>query len=115
MTLVVLLALPTSADATSLKDFWSTRPPDDPHFESKKSSLALEECLAFEISEKIGVPTIIHGEREAIITGMSGGIANQPMGGVRIIDKGAEREVLVGAIHTGGWRDKLSALMQRCI
>src|SRR6476469_9453788 len=105
-----LLAFSSGADATSLKDFWSTRPADDPHYQSVKSSLALEECLALEISEKIAVPNVIHGEHETIVTGMSGGIAMQPMGGARIVDRGTSREVFVGALHTGGLRDKLSAL-----
>jgi hypothetical protein len=113
--LAVFLTLASVADATSLKDFWSTRPADDPHFQSSKSSLALEECIALALSEKIGVPNIIHGERETIITGMSGGIADQPMGGARIVDSGVSREVFVGAVHTGGLRDKLSALVRRCI
>jgi hypothetical protein len=113
--LAALLILSSATGATSLKDFWSTRPADDPHFQSAKSSLALEECFALEISEKMGVPNIIHGEHETIITGMSGGIADQPLGGVRIVDNGASREVRVGAVHAGGLRDKLSVLVQRCI
>jgi len=46
---------------------------------------------------------------------MAAGIAEQPVGGARIIDHGTSREVFVGALHIGGWRDKVSALVQRCI
>lgn len=112
--LVVSLGFGSSATA-SVKDFWSTRPADDPHFQSAKSSLALEECIALEISEKVAVPNIIHGEHETLITGVSGGIAEIPIAGARIVDHGTSREIFVGAVHSGGWRDKISALVQRCI
>jgi hypothetical protein len=116
ISLVAFLISSSAADATSLKDFWSTRPPDDPHFESKKSSLALEECIALELSEKLGVPNVIHGERETLVTAMiQGPFSQAPQGGARIVDRGASREVFVGALHTGGMRDKLSALVQSCI
>lgn len=111
-----LMASATVASATSLKDFWSTRPADDPHFESKKSSLALEECIALELSEKLGVPSIIHGDRETLVTAMAQGPFSQaPLGGARIVDHEASREVFVGALHTGGMREKLSSLVQSCI
>jgi hypothetical protein len=113
--LATLLSLGSSTDATSLKDFWSSRAPDDPHFQSAKSSLALELCIALEVSEKVGVPNIIHGDGETIITGMISGISAQPVAGARIVDHGATREVFVGALHTGGFRDKVSVLVQRCI
>jgi hypothetical protein len=113
--LATLLSLGRGADATSLKDFWSSRAPDDPRFESAKSSLALEECIALEVSEKVGVPNIIHGKDVTLITGLTGGPVQQPIGGVRIVDKTASRELFVGALHSGGWRDKVSALVQRCI
>ena len=112
----MLCVLSGPAASTSLKDFWSTRPPDDPHFESKKSSLALEECIALELSEQLGFPSIIHGERETLVTAMAQGPFSQaPVGGARIVEHDASREVFVGALHTGGLRDKLSALVQRCI
>lgn len=113
--LAVLLTMGSIADATSLKDFWSTRAPDDPHFQSTKSSLALEECIALEVSEKVGTPNIIHGDGETLVTGMVTGLSEQPIGGARITDQGAFRVVFVGAVHNGGWRDKVSALVQRCI
>jgi hypothetical protein len=113
--LSVVLASASVADATSLKDFWSTRAPDDPKFKSAKSILALEECIALEVSEKVGVPNIIHGDRETLITGLTPGLVSQPVGGVRIIDFGTSRQVFVGALHTGGWRDKVSAIVQHCI
>jgi hypothetical protein len=112
---LALLALDSGANATSLKDFWSSRAPDDPRFQSAKSSLALEKCIALEVSEKVGLPNIIHGEGETIITGMTPGAFGQPVGGARIVDHGTSREVFVGALHTGGWRNKVSALVQRCI
>jgi hypothetical protein len=113
--LAALLAFSSSVDATSLKDFWSSRAPDDPHFQSTKSSLALEECIALELSEKVGVPNIIHGDGETLITGLTPGLVAQPVGGARIVQHGASRDVFVGALHTGGWRNRVSALVQRCI
>jgi hypothetical protein len=114
--IVFLLTLGSTAQATSLKDFWSTRPTDDPHFESVKSRLGLEECIALELSEQLGVPSVIHGERETLVTAMAQGPFSQaPIGGARIVDNDASREVFVGALHTGGMRNKLSALVQRCI
>jgi hypothetical protein len=113
---VAALTFSTVSQATSLKDFWSSRAPDDPRFQSAKSSLALEECLALEVSENVGVPNIIHGEGETLITGMVVGLySSNPIGGARIVDHGTSREVLVGGVHSGGWRDKISALVQRCI
>ena len=113
--LAASLAAGTVADATSLKDFWSTRAADDPHFPSAKSSFALEECIALEISEKVGLPNIIHGDRETLITALTGGISPQPIAGARIVDRGSSREVFVGALHIGGWRNKASAIVQGCI
>lgn len=110
-----LLAIGSVATATSLKDFWSTRPPDDPHFQSPKSSLALEECIALEVSEHVGIPNIIHGDGETLIAGMVTGPMERPIAGARIVDHGTYREVFVAALHSGGWRDKTSALLQRCI
>jgi hypothetical protein len=110
-----VLTFVTAADATNLKDFWSSRAPDDPRFQSANSSLALEKCIALEVGEKVGLPNIIHGEGETIITGMTPGAFGQPVGGARIVDHGTSREVFVGALHTGGWRNKVSALVQRCI
>ncbi len=110
-----LLAFGSGVGATSLKDFWSTRSPDDPHFHSQKSSLALEECIALEVSEKVGVPNIIHGDRETLITGLTPGLVVQPIGGARIVDNGSAREIFVGAVHSGGWRDKVSMIVQGCI
>lgn len=71
--------------------------------------------MALEVSEKVGIPNIIHGASETLITGMTGGLAVEPVGGARIVDRGVAREVFIGALHTGGWRDKISALVQRCI
>lgn len=113
--LAALLGIASNAGATSLKDFWSTRPPDDPHFQSSKSSLALEECIALEVSENVGPPNIIHGEGETLIAGMATGMVERPIAGARIVDHGNSREVLVAALHSGGWRDKVSALVQHCI
>jgi len=110
-----LIAAGSAAGATSLKDFWSTRPPDDPHFQSSRSSLALEECIALEVSENVGIPNIIHGDGETLIAGMVTGLIERPMAGARIVDHGTSREVFVAALHSGGWRDKASALVQRCI
>lgn len=110
-----LLAVSSAAAGTSLKDFWSTRPPDDPHFQSSKSSLALEECIALEVSENVGIPNIIHGDGETLIAGMVTGLIERPIAGARIVDHGTSREVFVAALHSGGWRDKTSALVQRCI
>lgn len=110
------LAISSGTQAESLKDFWQSRPADDPRFPSAKSSLALEECIALEVSENVGVPTIIHGERETLVTGMViGPYLSRPIAGARIVDHGASREIFVGALHSGGWRDKVSALVQRCI
>lgn len=112
----MLLMFSTTAAATSLKDFWASRPADDPHFPSSKSMGALEECLALEISEKAGMPFIIHGEHQTTITGvMMSGYVQMPVGGSRIVDHGSSREIFVGAIHTGGWRNKISALVQQCV
>jgi hypothetical protein len=92
LALASCLLIAAAAQATSLKDFWASRRADAPRFQSTKTALALEMCLGMDISEKIGVPAVLHGENETIITGMSGGIANQPMGGFRIVDHGASRE-----------------------
>ena len=113
--LAALLALGSGADATSLKDFWSSRAADDPHFQSAKSSLALEECIALELSEKVGVPNIIHGDGETLITALTPGLVAQPVDGARIVQQGTSRDVFVGALHTGGWRSRVSTLVQRCI
>ena len=113
--LAALVAFSSAANATSLKEFWSSRSPDDPHYQSLKSSAALEECIALELSEKAGPPNIIHGEGETLITALSPGLVQLPLGGARIVDHGSSREVFVGALHSGGWRDKVSALVQRCI
>lgn len=76
---VAALTFSTVSQATSLKDFWSSRAPDDPRFQSAKSSLALEECLALEVSENVGVPNIIHGEARNAYYGNGGGpIFEQP-------------------------------------
>lgn len=114
--LAAFLAMGSGAGATSLKDFWSTRSPDDPHFQSAKSSLALEECIALEVSEKVGVPNIIHGNGETLVTGMiKGPFSELPVGGARIVDNDTSREIFVGALHTGGWRDKVSHIVQGCV
>jgi len=114
LIIVAAFALAGSADVTSLKDFWSTRAPDDPHFQSARSSLALEECIALEISEKVAVPNIIHGEHETIITGVTAGFSPVPIAGARIVDRGSSREILIGAVHSGGWREKVSAVAKGC-
>jgi hypothetical protein len=111
--LAACLASGTAANATSLKDFWSSRAPNDPQFQSAKSSLALEECIALEVSEKVGIPNIIHGERETVITGVAA--TDHPLGGARIVDRGPFREIFVGALHSGGWRNKVSAVVEGCI
>lgn len=115
MLLGAALMAPSAAQSTSLKDFWDSRPADAPHFQSAKSSAALEMCLGMELSEKAGLPLVLHGERETIITSIVPGLAPAPLGGTRIVDHGASREIIVGALKMGGWTDKISAIVQRCI
>lgn len=114
---LVAFPLEGTADATSLKDFWQSREADAPRFESTKSVGALEMCLGMEMSEVGGPPSVLHGEREVILTSMAAGAfgATNPIYGFRVVDHGAARSVIVGAVHSGGWRDRASALAQRCL
>jgi len=68
-----------------------------------------------ELSEKVGIPNIIHGDRETIITGMTPGLSVQPIGGARILDQGASREIFVGALQAGGWKGKVSVVVEGCL
>lgn len=105
----------SAAQAKSIQDFWRSRPADAPRYQSSKSLLALEMCLGMEMSEKMGLPVVLHGEGETVITAVTGGLAQVPIGGVRIIDRGTGREVLVGATQAGGWTNKIGAMIQLCI
>jgi hypothetical protein len=112
--LLVMLFAATGAQATSIKEFWQTRPADSPRFQTSKSSLALEMCLGMDMSELAGPPIVFHGEAEVVLTSLQGANGN-PTLGVRITDHGASREVIVGALQTGGWTNKITAAVQRCI
>ena len=110
-----LLSAPVAAGATSLKSFWDTRPADAPHFQSTKSSAALEMCLGMELSSYGVPPYVLNGEGEKLITVISSnGFSQTPVAGVRIIDHGTSREIIVGALQTGGWTNRISGAVQRC-
>lgn len=104
-----------AAQATSLKDFWQSRPADAPRFTSTKSMGALEMCLGMEMSEFAGAPNVLHGDHETILTSIYGPYQNVPAGGFHLIDQGTRREVVLGALKTGGITNKLTAVAQRCI
>ena len=113
LALAVGLLTSSISHATSLKDFWQSRSPDAPRFESPKTLANLEMCIGMELSEDLGMPVVLHGESETIITSVTGGIATVPLGGVRITDHGSSRDVFVGA--KSGLTDKVSKAVQRCV
>lgn len=104
----------TAAEATSMKDFWQSRP-EGPRFTSAKSSLALEMCLGMEMSELAGAPNVLHGERETVLTSIAGAYQSIPVVGVRILEQGTSRQLVVGALQKAGWTNKISAAVQRCM
>lgn len=76
---------------------------------------ALEMCLGMEMSELHGPPIVLHGEGETILTLVAFGFNPAPEGGFHIVDHGASREVIIGALQTGNMTGRLSAVAQRCI
>lgn len=113
---VALLACSGAATGTNLKQFWSTRTDNAPHLQSIKSSADLEMCLGLELSRFGSPPSVLDGDGEKLITLISSnGWTQTPVGGVRIIDHGTSRELIVGALHTGGWTRRISRAAQRCV
>jgi hypothetical protein len=111
--LAVLAA--SAAQATSIKDFWQSRPIDSPRFNSGKSLGALEMCLGMEMSEQTGPPSVLHGEHEVILSAVLGLYQNVVGYGYRVTDRGTSREVMVGALKSGKSTEQASAIAQRCI
>lgn len=103
-----------AANATSLKDFWETRPADAPRLMSSKTLGQLEMCLGIEMSEMSGVPHVLHGTGETLLTSIVGMYQSTPLGGYRLIDRGQKREIIVGALKAGGTTNKLLLIAQRC-
>lgn len=112
---VTLLCVSIPAHATSIKEFWQSRPADSPRFSSTKSIAGLEMCLGMEMSDYVGAPHILHGEGETVITLIAGSMLQMPVGGVRVVDHGTSRELIVGALQSGGWTNKVTNAIRRCI
>lgn len=116
LALLAALAISTSIKATSLRDFWASRAADDPHLQSAKSMNALEMCLGLAMSETGGPPSVLHGDGEVLMTSLAAGLygMTKPIYGYRITDRGQYRDVAIGALHAGGWRNEAVKIAQSC-
>lgn len=117
IVLAVALCASTASQATSLRDFWQSRPADSPRLTSTKSMGALEMCLGMAMSENGGPPSVLHGDGEIVLTSVAVGVfgATNPVYGFRVVDHGSSREIVVGAVQTGGWTDKAARYAQGCV
>ena len=106
LLVTAMLILPSAATADSIKEFWA-KTADREHFQTAKSSLALEMCIGMEMSDWLGPPGVLHGEGQTIIT------VPGPIGGARILDHGTSREVIVGA--KPAWKGRMADAVRRCI
>jgi hypothetical protein len=106
----VAAAIPNAALADSIKDYWAKAAPGE-HFQSAKSSLALERCIGMEMSE-IGLPIVIHGEGETILTAVVIAYITNPTAGVRIVEKQTSREVIVAA---RGQKEHMADVVRTCV
>lgn len=117
LLLTSALCASIAARATSIKDFWQSRAPDSPRLQSTKTMGALEMCLGMTMSENGGPPSVLHGDGEIIMTSMATGVwgMTAPIYGFHIVDRGSVREIIVGAVQSGGWTNKAVHYAQGCL
>jgi hypothetical protein len=108
-----LVATSSGARADSVKELWS-RTADREHFQTAKSSLALEMCRGMEMSDWVGPPHVLHGEGETLVTLVGlGGALPTPIGGARILDHGTSREVVVSS--KPAWKNRMADAVRKCV
>lgn len=112
---LLLGLLATNAQAESFRDFWKQRAPISTMV-SSKSALSLELCLATEGGES-GTPTVVHGERETLVTIMQAGQIISTTIGFRVLDEGGGRKVEIWARGStlGTWTKRALAAAQACV